>query len=206
MQLHLIPSEGLIWASWKNGGGRTQEVAAWPPRTTLGDPAIQWRLARAECSRPGPFSPFPGYDRLLMPLEGTMVLMHGAVAPARRLRRAECTSFAGEWPTEVALPNGPALDLNLLLARDHWRGSLSWLPLGGRRLMEEVESGHLVLHLVAGALRVRASGEEEPHHLRSGDSLWLHEGRAGDVVELAGEQDDTALVLARITPVRGAGS
>jgi hypothetical protein len=165
---------------------------------------MAWRLARAECAQPGPFSSFPGYDRYLMPLGGSLLLQHGSVGAAHRVRATECCAFAGEWPTQVALPEGPTCDLNLLVARGLWTGSLAWLPLGRRRWLEEVESGHLVLHLVAGALRVRASGEEEPRHLRSGDSLWLQEGRAGDVVELAGEQDDTALVLARITPVQAA--
>ena len=96
------------------------------------------------------------------------------------------------------------MDLNLLCARDEWSGTLAWLPLWRRRLLEEFERGHLVLHLVEGALRVRATGEEEALHLQPGDSLWLHDARAGDVVELLGEDDATTVVVARIEPKRGA--
>jgi environmental stress-induced protein Ves len=139
-----------------------------------------------------------------MPLSGDLALRLDPDAAPRRVRKGECARFPGEWRTSVELPEGSVVDLNLLCARDEWSGTLAWLQLARRRLLEEFERGHLVLHLVEGALRVRATGEDEALHLGPGDSLWLHGARADDVVELLGEDDATAVVVARIEPTRGA--
>lgn len=193
----------LRWSDWKNLGGRTQELVVWPPGSTLHSPDLEWRLARAECSSPGPFSSFPGYDRLLVPLRSALFLRHADDAPPRRVRRGEVAIFAGEWTTTVELPEGPAPDLNLSCARGKWRGSLAWVPLGARRLLEELEQGHLVAHLVEGSLCARVTGEDEPMPLAAGDSLWVRDARAGDAIELSGEEEATTIVLARIAPAAG---
>ena len=199
-----IHSQALTWANWKNNGGRTQELAIWPPGVELNGPDLGWRLARAECARPGPFSSFPGFDRFVLPLDGDLCLSLGVHSKSRRVRRGECAGFAGDWPTSVELPNGPVHDLNLLCARGAWTGTLTWLSLGRRRVLEELERGHLVLHLVEGRLRVRVTGEEEPLLILPSDSLWLRDARAGDVLECTGLHDDTNLVVARVQPTPGA--
>jgi len=204
LELHLIQNRDLRWTPWKNGGGRTRELAVWPAGASMGQPQLGWRLARAECSQPGPFSSFPGFDRLLVPLDRDLGLRHESTQSLRRVRRGECARFAGEWSTHVELPEGPARDLNLLCARGQWNGTLAWLPLARRRVLEEFDRGHLVLHLVEGALRVRATGAEEARQLQPGDTLWLHGARAGDAVELSGEHDATCVVVARIEPTGGA--
>jgi len=202
--LTLIRAHDLRWSLWKNGGGRTQELAVWPAGASLATPRLDWRLARAECARPGPFSFFPGYDRLLMPLSGDLALRLDPDAAPRRVRKGECARFDGESTTSVELPMGPVVDLNLLVARGLWRGTLLWSPLGRRRLLEDFDRGHLVMHIVAGDLRVRVSGEDEPHDLAACDTLWLRDARPGDVVELSGLDDATTVALARIEPLRDA--
>ena len=61
-----------IAMTWKNGGGVTREVAAYPPGAGLDD--FDWRVSMATVEAGGPFSVFPGVDRVLAVLEGRLAL------------------------------------------------------------------------------------------------------------------------------------
>src|SRR5665811_1616202 len=56
---------------WRNGGGVTREVVASGASVASGgsggsDPRdFDWRISIADVSRPGPFSAFPGVDRVI---------------------------------------------------------------------------------------------------------------------------------------------
>jgi len=95
---------------WKNGGGVTRELLAWPS----GD-AWKVRISVAEIAADGPFSSFPGVARWFTVLEG------GGVALAidgveRRCRAGEAPlAFSGESSVDCRLLDGPSRDLNLML-------------------------------------------------------------------------------------------
>ena len=55
---------------WKNGGGLTRELLAWPSRD-----AWSVRVSVADIERDGPFSPFPGVERWFTVLEGAGVVL-----------------------------------------------------------------------------------------------------------------------------------
>jgi len=46
---------------WRNGGGETREIISYPP----GAAEFQWRATIATIDADGPFSPFPGVDRVI---------------------------------------------------------------------------------------------------------------------------------------------
>ncbi len=53
---------------WKNGGGVTRELAAFPPHSNFAD--FIWRVSVADVHADGAFSAFPGIDRQIALLEG----------------------------------------------------------------------------------------------------------------------------------------
>jgi len=183
---------------WKNGRGVTRELALWPPGTSLERLDFAWRIACAPVDAPGPFSRLPGLERILVLTEGAgCELVHGAHAPRARLRRLEPYRFAGDWPTAAELPYGPVADLNVMFDPARVRASVEPLALGARRLRETLAAGHAFLHLLAGSLGARVTGEEEPFALAAGDSLWVRGARAGEELELAGRgRDAEALLIA----------
>lgn len=103
---------------WKNGGGSTAEIAIGPQGASVAD-AFDWRLSIATVAQDGPFSAFPGYDRLITLLAGRGMELrfdgagrHTLEVPFRPL------PFAGECRTECRLIDGACEDLNLMVARD----------------------------------------------------------------------------------------
>ena len=58
---------------WKNGAGRTAEIAAWSPDT--GDAGFAWRVSIAEIERDAAFSAWRGVDRTFVLLDGDGVVL-----------------------------------------------------------------------------------------------------------------------------------
>ena len=84
MSWHTVALADVAPSAWKNGGGTTRELLAWP------SPA-DWvfRLSVAEVQADGPFSSFAGVQRWFAVLSGAGVRLRlGAAAGALPLHAA----------------------------------------------------------------------------------------------------------------------
>ena len=104
--------------AWRNGGGRTRELFAWPagPDWTL-------RLSLADIEADGPFSAFPGVQRWFAVIEGAGVVLGLAAGALRLTPASEPLCFDGAEAPACRLIGGPTRDLNLML-RGGVRGCL----------------------------------------------------------------------------------
>ena len=95
---------------WRNGGGVTRELLAWP-----GKDDWRVRISVADIEADGPFSTFPGVQRWFTVLLGGGVAL--TVAGAERLCRIgdEPFEFPGEAPASCRLLAGASRDLNFML-------------------------------------------------------------------------------------------
>lgn len=192
---HLRSADARL-VPWKNGRGVTRELALWPRGASLERLDFDWRISAAPVEEPGPFSRVPGVERILVVTEGAgFELAHGPHAPRARLRRLQPYRFAGEWTTEAALPHGPVTDFNVMFVPARVQASVEALTLGARRVREALRAGQAFVHVVAGTLTARATGEEQPFELGPGDSLWLRGLRGGEELELAGRARDAEALL-----------
>lgn len=107
---------------WKNGGGRTTEIATGPPRAGLAD--FAWRVSIADVEQDGAFSVFPGVERTLVLLAGDGIRLTGAGAPLELHASFEAVTFAGDTPVMCALTGGPVRDFNLMVRREVHRGEV----------------------------------------------------------------------------------
>ncbi|WP_052121682.1 HutD/Ves family protein [Inquilinus limosus] len=104
---------------WRNGGGRTAEIAVEPADTPSG---FRWRLSLAEVESDGPFSPFPACGRTIMLLSGRgmdlTIADPGDLPRTVRIDRPhEPFDFDGEAATSCRLVAGPVRDLNVIADR-----------------------------------------------------------------------------------------
>lgn len=196
--LHLT-AEGARRLPWKNGRGFTSELALWPPTATLARGDFAWRISKAAVDEPGPFSAFPGFERILVVTEGEgLVLDHGEPGTGARLRRLEPYRFSGDAATTAELQRGPIVDFNVLVRRGLAQADVQAVRLGRRRVRETLPRGQAFLHVVAGRAVTRLTGEEEPFRLRASESLWARGLEGGEELELTGEDDACALLLVRL--------
>lgn len=146
-----LPAADRRATPWKNGGGVTREVAAFPPGSSLDD--FHWRASMAEVRADGPFSAFPQVDRILAVLEGRLRLHVAGLDPFDLAPGAAPARFPGDAPAWAEVLGGPVLDLNLMSRRGVARARLDRVDVCPAHGLEPLAGTRLVLAL-DGPLRV----------------------------------------------------
>lgn len=108
---------------WKNGGGVTTEIIAWPLAAGLDD--FDWRISMAQVASGGPFSVFAGIDRTLTVLEGTMRLTVEGSGDRVLSSGTGPYAFPGDVATSAELIGGPVLDFNVMTRRGRFSHKVS---------------------------------------------------------------------------------
>lgn len=141
---------------WKNGLGVTEELAIDPPDAEFAALSFRWRFSKAGVAAPGPFSTFPGYDRVILVHDGGgLRLTHGDEPPVD-LTPLRPHRFSGDVATYGAPLHGPVQDVNLFLRRGVVDGALAaYEPTSPLTL--RLGPGLVFLHAARGALRIRGS-------------------------------------------------
>lgn len=125
MSLQLIRCDEVAPQPWKNGGGLTRELLAWPAQAA--DTALApWtlRISVADITADGPFSAYPGIDRHFAVLQGggVRLALHDG---ERELRVGDAPlAFGGEAAPGCTLLAGATRDLNLMVRRDKGRAAM----------------------------------------------------------------------------------
>ena len=171
---------------WKNGLGRTREIAVQP--STADSTGFLWRVSIAEVTSAAPFSTFPGIDRVIALLAGagfSMTLdaghVHALTTPFVPF------AFPGEAAVEVHLVGGPTRDFNLMVRRALARGELQvW-----REPAVHVSDPTVVLVYCAHGVIDTVDGV-----LHAGDAWRLVDPRASEVTV----HPDAVALVARVVP------
>ncbi|MDI6024920.1 HutD family protein [Corticibacterium sp. UT-5YL-CI-8] len=118
--MRVLKAEDYRRMPWKNGGGETAEILAFPPHASVAD--FGWRISMARVAADGPFSTFEGIDRTLSILDGEGVALDIEGLGSHVLdQQTVPLSFPGDTPTWARLTNGPIVDLNVMSRRGHFR-------------------------------------------------------------------------------------
>ncbi|WP_153136340.1 HutD/Ves family protein [Paraburkholderia agricolaris] len=179
----LIRGVDLVAAPWKNGGGVTREVVAFPAGAGLD--AFTWRVSIADVAQAGPFSRFAGIDRTLALLSGAGMLLDEtdatdaagahAVKTYALTQPLDIARFAGEARIDARLVDGATRDFNLMVRRgaavaesEVWRGATQ------RVLSADV----VVLFCAGGSVSLALGDEGQTHVLEADDTLRIDTPKA----------------------------
>jgi environmental stress-induced protein Ves len=112
--VHVVQADNVLAQPWRNGGGQTRELLAWPD-------AAQWkvRISRADIASTGPFSAFPEVQRWFAVLEGSGVRLHLPGGPRTLQAEDSPLQFDGAAAPHCDLIDGPTQDLNLMVRKGH---------------------------------------------------------------------------------------
>jgi environmental stress-induced protein Ves len=135
MGARVIREHDLVRVPWKNGGGTTAEVAAFPEGS--GFETFGWRVSMADVASDGPFSLFPGIDRTLIVVKGDGIELdvEGIAYPLDRV--SPKLSFSGDDVTIGRLLSGPIRDLNVMTRRGQFRHRARFIESGVALLSED---------------------------------------------------------------------
>jgi environmental stress-induced protein Ves len=173
-RLHLtrLPAAGRVQSPWKNGGGVTWQVASEPPGASFefADFEFDWRISLARVAADGPFSSFPGVDRILTVLEGAMRLSVAGRAPLVLDQTAAPYSFPGDADCAAELIE-PVTDLNLMVRRDSFRAEVETVHVQAETPL--ALDGDTVILLVASGEVEIAAGDGGVERLSQHDALRI---------------------------------
>ncbi|WP_406167731.1 HutD family protein [Streptomyces sp. NBC_00996] len=115
MTVRPLPAAERVAVAWKNGGGVTREIAAWPEGAGMSD--FVWRVSLADVGADGPFSAFAEVDRILTMVEGEGMDLTVGGEHRRVDTRYVPRGFPGDLPTDCRLLGGPVVNLNVMWRR-----------------------------------------------------------------------------------------
>jgi len=177
MAVRVLRAAERTASAWKNGGGITREVAAHPEDSDLG--GFHWRVSLAEVAQGGPFSAFPGVDRVITVVRGAGMLLTVDGIQHRIDARYRPFAFPGDAETDCRLLEGPLTDFNVMTRRESTRARVEIVD---QPVELAVGDGGAVLALVLeGGAALGGAGEP----LGPLDALLLT-GVEQDVLELDG--------------------
>lgn len=172
---HLTPADYRVMP-WKNGQGTTTEIAAFPPGAGLD--TFTWRISIADIATSGPFSSFPGIDRIVLQTAGDPMTLHHEGHSPRRLTLLSPVRFPGELVTRGEVPTPPVRDFNVMTRRDSAHASVAVHELApGSTVRVQGAATARIIHVLHGSLSLRSlrslpTASSEMVHLSPGDT-WL---------------------------------
>jgi len=168
MTMQHYPKRQYRKTPWKNGQGFTYEIAASPDSATASD-AFEWRLSMAEVAASGPFSQFPGIDRIITQLSGPSMSLEHRNHSKTRLRLNEPYEFSGDWQTTATL-SSPCTDLNLMTRRGKWTASAA-LVKQVDAIAESSVCNTIILFVLHGSLECAKNSQYA--RAEAGDTLLV---------------------------------
>jgi hypothetical protein len=192
MRLSILRAADRTPAPWKNGGGVTFEIAAFPDGADLA--GFDWRVSVAQVAAGGPFSRFVGVDRLMLVLDGRLEL---DIAGERMAvdETSAAAAFAGEAEVSALPPAAPVTDLNVMVRRGAFTASLARRTLAGTAAVVCQDTT-----LVLTRSPLSAAVGPERRDLAPGDVLRI-DGARGAVARLK-PQGAAEAVVAHINAAR----
>jgi environmental stress-induced protein Ves len=188
--VHRFRRADLLAQPWKNGGGVTREIVSWPPGSTVSH--FDWRISIAHIASSGPFSAFPGVDRVITLLEGAGVALKAVDGSVnhRLDRPLQPFAFKGEVPMQADLLGPDCHDFNVMTRRSACSASVQVLSC----------SNHLPSASHGLLLACRGPWETNGQALAVGEGLWWHDEPGAWTLTAQGE--DATLIAVLIQPPR----
>lgn len=178
MNSKLLHFSHYQWMNWKNGGGQTAQIAIFPPSASLERMDFIWRLSTATIQKSGPFSTFPGCDRLLAHWKGgAMELIQKERNESILLKPRSSIHFEGEEVVDCVLREGEASDLGLIYKRDLVQARMVVIPFSTKVRSFESSAPTTFYFTLSGSFHVSVYPNEEKHELDLGDALQIQRGQ-----------------------------
>ncbi|MBS2551974.1 HutD family protein [Catenulispora sp. NL8] len=169
MSQTLVRWSQLKAVPWKNGGGIMRVLAREPAAATSDE--LDWSVSIAEIEADGPFSAFPGVDRVFMLIGGTELFLDVDGTP-HRLSSSDTLAFSGDAVTTCRLPAGPVRALNLMTGRGRATGTSRAVEVAGAGAHQvTVRDGGEVVVLVALTGGLVLGGGDGLHGLHGGAAM-----------------------------------
>lgn len=193
----LLKPADYVRMPWKDGGGQTTQIAVHPSDSTLS--TFDWRVSFADVAVDGPFSRFPGVDRILVLLSGAGMLLSGDAHAVELRAPFEPYAFSGDNGISCALVDGPVRDFNLMLRRGRVAGRIVVVRDAAERI---APARWRVCHATGGPIECLIPGHP-PVAVALDDTIVFEdeEGAAGGALAINPLSAGAVAIVSVIEPV-----
>ena len=167
MSWHTVRLSDCMPQPWKNGGGLTRELLAWPSAADL-----RIRLSVADITADGPFSVFEGVQRWFAVLEGEGVCLTVEGTATELRATSPAFDFAGVASAGCTLLGGPTRDFNLMLRGTTGRLQRVQGYLNGSLEITPAQKAIKFIAVYAISTRTFARFDEDTCRLAPGTLAW----------------------------------
>ncbi len=150
---------------WKSGKGTTHQIAISPEGADFTKESFLWRVSTAPMIEDGVFSHFPGYERILMVVQGEGLLLN-----RRILSPFETVRFSGNETMNAKLISGPILDLGVIHDPEKVKVDLQFIPNLRSETVFSFSTGTHFVYCIQGTMRVNGELVGEGESIRFDES------------------------------------
>jgi environmental stress-induced protein Ves len=185
----LLRQQDYTQMEWKNGGGKTAEIAIHPPDAVFPKDAFIWRLSSARMSAGSLFSQFPHCDRYLALVQGEGLHLQFTQTDKKiSLKRGDVCRFSGDLAVSGELENGEVTDLNLIFQKDYVKAHFEIIRTEEKPRSFEVEGKTFFIFAIQGSTHVTLYPGEQRFNVKNGDTLRINQDSK------TGEQNKLVLI------------
>ena len=178
-----------IWS-----GGKTRELFLHPAGGSYAARDFSIRISSADVEQETSiFTSLPGFHRILMPLTGTIKLVHEGHGQTL-IRPYQAGEFEGGWHTTCY---GKCSDIGLMLA-EGWEGSLFAARPGEFRCEKGFTGVYALIDHVN--ISIKADGKEISESLNQGDFMIIETPKCEAVLTLSSTALLYGAVIANVYP------
>lgn len=115
--MKILTTSDFLISTW--AGGKTTQLYISPEHASLSERNFDWRISSAVVEiEESEFSLFEGYERILIPLEGTLKMEHETENGLmnQSVNEFELARFSGSWKTTG---KGKLIDFNLIFKPEY---------------------------------------------------------------------------------------
>jgi environmental stress-induced protein Ves len=172
-----IPVSDQVEMPWKNGGGVTREIFRADDAAGL-----LWRASLADVTKSGPFSLFPGCNRIIAVVEGGPMLLDFEDGEQIRVDLGSPREFSCDRALTGRPEGKPCRDFNLIWRRKDVAVSGSVLSVEGKVAVQTTPANWHLQSVMEGQAVVEAASFSA--RLERGDALLISDDQAISTFDL----------------------
>ena len=167
MSWQLLSLNEVAPSPWRNGGGVTRELLAWPDARDW-----RWRLSVAEVAQSGPFSRYDGVQRWFAVLRGAGVCLSVGGQTHVLTRASAPLCFDGALPVDCELLDGVTQDFNLMLRTDTVTARMCRVAGDMSCVLSAAQT--TAVYAIDGEVELRVDLEQDVIRIAAHTLAWRH--------------------------------
>ncbi len=185
--VQLIPSSAHMTNKWT--GGTTTQLYIYPPESSVKARDFDFRISTATVeAESSTFTPFKGYHRTLLILEGSLQIHHEG-HHQRKLKKFDQDAFNGDWNTKAI---GKCIDFNVI-TKDGLANSMAASAfLKNDRKQVSISADWVFVYIHSGEVVIKHQADN--FVLMEGTFLAVSEAEKGLLEVLAKADSEVVLV------------